>query len=565
MKSRFRNFFQSPVFDNPDLTRRAQNLRIIIYGLFLATCFWAWYPIFVQGGIQVAVALTVLALEIGVFVLLKTRKVLLAGSLLSSILWIALVVFMASFGGVRNSGFVAFTVVVVIATLTLGARAGHSFAIFTILAGIGLIFAENKGWLPPYTFEPNITVLISQGVNIIGVSLLLSLSMRNVNKSMVSAQENEKAQKEINKLLEASRTELESRTEIMEQRNVLLETVAEVAKLASQTKSETVLIEKATQLLAQKINLEYVNIYFLDQTEENAILQASNTPQDREQLRVHKSEVDYPYLSTDTIRYHIGGYDYHIQRPPLLPETKASYTLPLRSSTQIFGIINVQTISPTPGQFDEQTLQTFADQIALSIENTRLLEQLQTRVREAGMLAEQTSQEAWGRLRGGETLGYNYDRLRVISTKEKFPAEVSEKIKNKQVVAYTTTETPPHAKLVVPIIVRENVIGVIGYEETDPAYTWQENDKTLLETVASRVSLALENSRLVAEAERRANQERAISQAANRMRETLDIDTVLKTATLEIMRTLKAEKTEVRLRVAPDENIPGHSPAEEKQ
>lgn len=565
MKSRFRKFFQSPVFDDPELTRRAQNLQIILYGLLAATFAWAWYPIFVQGGIQIAVALIVLALEIGMFFLVKKGKVALAGSLLSAILWVALVVFMAAFGGIRNSGFVTFTVVVVIATLTLGAKAGHSFAVLTIIAGVALIVAENQGWLPPYAYEPNVTVLISQGLNIIGVSLLLSLSMRNLNKAMVSALENEKSQKEINKLLEGDQIELEARAETIEQRNVMLETVAEVAKLASQTRSEIALVEKATQLLANNIHLDYIKIYLLDQTEGIAILQASNVPQEREQLSVHKSEAGYPFFSADMIQYQIGEFTYHVQRPHLLPETKSNFTLPLKSGTRLLGIINIQTISPAPTQFDDQTMQTFANQIALSIENTRLFEQLQTRVREVSALAEQTTQEAWNKWRGGETLGYNYDRLRVMPAKERFPVAVSEKIKSKQIVAYITTETPQRSKLIAPIIIRDNVIGVIGYEENDPSYIWQESEKTLLETLASRVSLALENSRLVAEAELQASQERAISQAANRMRETLDINTVLKTAALEISRTLKAEKTEVRLRVESDKTVSEKSRAEQKQ
>ena len=74
--------------------------------------------------------------------------------------------------------------------------------------------------------------------------------------------------------------------------------------------------------------------------------------------------------------------------------------------------------------------------------------------------------------------------------------------------------------------------------------------------MASRVSLALENTRLVAEAQQRAEQERTIGQVTTRMRETLDIETILKTAVKEMRQSLSLSGAEVRLQLA-DESTPG--------
>jgi GAF domain-containing protein len=558
MWSRFRKFLQPPVFTDLDLARRAQNLQFILYGLLLATGLWAWYPIFIQGGPQIAVALTVIALEIVIFVLVKVGKIRLAGSLISTILWLALVAFIATFGGVRNSGFATFSIIVVIAGLTINARASLIFAFLTIAAGVVLIVLENQGMLPPYAYEPNVTILVSQGMALVGISLLLFLTMRNISKALQLATENEIKQKEINELLSASRTELVQRTEVLEQRNITLETVAEVAKLTSQSKSEALLLMQVSQLLANNINLDQVGIFLLDQTEENVILQSSNHSQDIssktgiEYLMVQRSELNNPLFTSDMLHYQIGAYNYYIQHPHQLAETKTSYTVPLISGNHLLGIINVQTISPTPAQFDERTLETFADQIALSISNIRLFNQLQTRVREISILAGQTMQDAWEKLRSGGTLGYNYDRLQVLPSGETFPNDIAIELNKGQVVAYITSDEPPRSRLAAPIMLRETIIGVIGYEDDDPHRIWQDDEKTLLETVASRVSLALENSRLVAESQRRADQEQSLSQAVNRMRETLDIDSVLKTAVMEIRRTLNAEKAEIRLHIAPE-------------
>ena len=72
--------------------------------------------------------------------------------------------------------------------------------------------------------------------------------------------------------------------------------------------------------------------------------------------------------------------------------------------------------------------------------------------------------------------------------------------------------------------------------------------------MASRVSLALENTRLVAEAQQRAEREKLISKVSNKMRETLDIETILKTAVMEMRQSLELSEAEVRLQLSEQGN-----------
>ena len=88
---------------------------------------------------------------------------------------------------------------------------------------------------------------------------------------------------------------------------------------------------------------------------------------------------------------------------------------------------------------------------------------------------------------------------------------------------------------------------MIGYDSDNVNHEWQDDEKVLLETVASRVSLALENTRLVADAQQRAERERMISQVTTKMRETLDIETILRTAVKEMRQSLALSGAEVRL------------------
>ena len=76
----------------------------------------------------------------------------------------------------------------------------------------------------------------------------------------------------------------------------------------------------------------------------------------------------------------------------------------------------------------------------------------------------------------------------------------------------------------------------------------------LAEAVAEQLALAADNLRLLDETQRRAARERLVGEITDRMRETLDVDTVLQTAVREMRRILDLAEAEVRLGTGP---VPG--------
>jgi len=141
-----------------------------------------------------------------------------------------------------------------------------------------------------------------------------------------------------------------------------------------------------------------------------------------------------------------------------------------------------------------------------------------------------TVRSAWEQLASGGMIGYTYNRLQVLAANETFPPEVAGQLLAGKSVSFISEETIREHAWQPPSSYAKNIIGVIGYDNDNVNHEWQEDEKVLLETVASRVSLALENTRLVAEAQQRAERERMIAQVTTRMRETLDIETILKTS-----------------------------------
>ena len=69
----------------------------------------------------------------------------------------------------------------------------------------------------------------------------------------------------------------------------------------------------------------------------------------------------------------------------------------------------------------------------------------------------------------------------------------------------------------------------------------------LVDIVASRLATALESARLYEETQRRAVQEQITSEIASRIRESLDIDAVLKTAVQEIGEKLNLHDVSIQI------------------
>jgi PAS domain S-box-containing protein len=104
------------------------------------------------------------------------------------------------------------------------------------------------------------------------------------------------------------------------------------------------------------------------------------------------------------------------------------------------------------------------------------------------------------------------------------------------------------SELIVPIVLRGQTLGMLGLEDPYGARQWSEEDRALVEAVSRQLALALENARLLEETQRRATREQLVSDITNRMRETLDMETILKTAISEIADTLGLARVEVRMK-----------------
>jgi GAF domain-containing protein len=99
----------------------------------------------------------------------------------------------------------------------------------------------------------------------------------------------------------------------------------------------------------------------------------------------------------------------------------------------------------------------------------------------------------------------------------------------------------------IPLKVRNQVVGVIRLRKPTNAAEWTPEEVSLMETLTEQLGLAIESARLYQDTQRRATQEKLIGEVTGRMRETLDLETVLQTAVHEMRQALGIAEVEVRL------------------
>ena len=78
----------------------------------------------------------------------------------------------------------------------------------------------------------------------------------------------------------------------------------------------------------------------------------------------------------------------------------------------------------------------------------------------------------------------------------------------------------------------------------------------LLETLAEQLGMALEGARLYQDTQQRAAREQTVAEITSRMRESLDMETVLKTTADEIYQVLGLEEVAIRLVSDDDTSAP---------
>jgi GAF domain-containing protein len=129
--------------------------------------------------------------------------------------------------------------------------------------------------------------------------------------------------------------------------------------------------------------------------------------------------------------------------------------------------------------------------------------------------------------------------------------ELLKKLENgKPIIVKQSTDHQTNVKqntLLIPLMLLNQVIGVIGLEQENPAHIWTDEEIAIALAAANRAALSLENSRLLEDSQKRAAREHAISNISAKIGAGVEIESIIKTAISELGNQISGAQVTVEL------------------
>lgn len=350
----------------------------------------------------------------------------------------------------------------------------------------------------------------------------------------------------------AERTaELEEANQRTERRARQLKTISDLFTTISTVQELRFLLPRIAELISERFGFYHVGLFLLDTNNEYAVFSGTNSQGGYKMLeRGHRLRVGQegivgyvadagePRIASDT------GSDAVFFNNPDLPQTRAEAALPLKFGDQIIGVLDIQSTETDVFTEDNvEVLSVLASQVAIAIANVRAQEGSRRLVEQTQSLNQEYTSTSWRNLtQRREQVGIRYTGA-ALERLDK-PVITPQIQKAAQAGNVETSKTD----LALPITLRGKVIGTINVR-VPGGRDWTTDEKDILQSVSDRIALALENARLLEEAQITAGQERALAEMSNKIGSSFRFESILRTAAEELSRVLSG--SEVLVQIAP--------------
>jgi len=382
---------------------------------------------------------------------------------------------------------------------------------------------------------------------LIAISSILAIASANYQSNLQSIRKNENELRERNFELDSLKNSLEmqisERTNALEERARQLQAVSTVAQSIASIQDLDKLLPGITTLLSRQFGFYHVGIFLLDKQGEYAVLRAANSEGGIHMLaRNHKllldsnSIVGYSASHGEArIALDVGADAIYFNNPDL-PDTRSEMALPLRAGGRVIGVLDVQSKDSNAfTKEDLDTLSTLANQVTIAIENARLLKETGDALAEAQKTFERYIKQDWQNFAQlAKHKGYVFDGKQVTPLDNETWQEKTRVVPQTGSLSLKRTSST----LAVPIKLRGQTIGILDVRTKQGQREWSKDEITLLEAAAERAALALENARLVENAQRRAARERTIGDISTKIGAVSNMDSILQTAVEELGRRI---------------------------
>jgi PAS domain S-box-containing protein len=300
-----------------------------------------------------------------------------------------------SANGIKDIGFTASIIVILLAGLLLGWKAGVLVTLLSILAGWFFAYAEANELLITRYDEP-IGMAVDTSLVFIIIAVLLTLTISSLSSALKKARESEQSLANNNQELQAIQDQLEMR--VAEQtRDLAL--AAEIGRNIAQTRDVDDLLKSSVERIRSRFDLYYAQIYLTNDYKTGLELTAATGSVGEYLLaQGHRLAIDAksinslaalekrPVIVSDTAQSPL------FKPNPSLPYTRSEMAIPLLAGQNVLGVLDLQATNT--GALSEDNLPAFealAGQIAIALENASLFRE-QARLTDA--LKENTEREA---------------------------------------------------------------------------------------------------------------------------------------------------------------------------
>lgn len=439
-------------------------------------------------------------------------------------------------------------IALILASALLSQRGFFLLSVATIIATITSVSYADPKYLIDSTFVPARTsgIVFSMALLMFGITVFRSrIERERVKQLSDTNRELENLANDLENRVSQRTQELDEASKTTARRAAQLQTIADLTQSISQVRDPNEIFSAAAKLISERFGFYHVGIFLLDNDREYAVLQAANSAGGQKMLeRGHRLAVGTgvvgfaartrkPRIALDV------GADAVFFNNPDLPDTRSEIALPLIYGEQVIGILDAQSVEA--GAFSEddfRVLGTLASQLAIAIENVRLLSEARASTKQMEEVYNEFIRTQWSR--ASERLdfaGFRYNAGRI---------ELVEPLAEDAMAHQADPSDSNRREIAVPVKLRGETIGMLRVESSDPSKEWRSDEINLMEAVAERAAFALENARLFQDARRRAAKERMIAEAASNIGSSMNVENILQATAAELERALGGSEVLIR-------------------
>ena len=426
---------------------------------------------------------------------------------------------------------------IVMTGLLFSPRAGMYWIIALSLLSI-LLFGWSRA---PFEDAARLTAIL------LVVSMIIAIGLHTFQEEFT------KTQKAARQTLESLRQErsmleqnVEERTAGLMRKTEQLRATSYIARRTAEVQDLASLLNTVVHLATDQFGFYHTGIFLINESGNQVVLQAASSEGGLRMVeRGHSLSVGMqgivgyvaaqkkPRIAVDV------GADAIFFNNPDLPLTRSEVALPLLVRNKVLGVLDIQSDKPQAFSIDDiDVLQTLSDQIAIAIENARLLDETQAAIMQLEALTSIRTHEAWSQKLQDRDRAFTYTPLGLRA--EKVP------------------QTNDNA-ITAPIILRGKKIGNITITKKGDG-KWNRLDEGLLDEVAGQVGLAVDNISLLKEATQRAQQEQTVGKLSTHFSQSLDLDTLLQTAARELGQLPDVSEVSVFIGQQDEQSTPSKQP-----